>query len=220
MKNRTEDEALMTRYLLGQLSEDEQKQIEESFFTDDSYYEQLLARENELAYDYAQGGLSAVERELFEKRFMRSDEGRHRVQLAEVLLERLSKTKKRTSIWLSSIFQYATAAVVLIAVFLSAWLYSELKLERSAHALLEQKVARQKPAPLPVVASLMLNAGLVRGNQDIPRLLVAMQVDIVQLQLNLRTTSNYATYRVVVRTADGSQVFSQDSLAPSASTVI
>jgi anti-sigma factor RsiW len=105
MKRQTDETALLTRYLLGELSEDEQLQVEEQFFTDDDSFQQLQALEDELRYDYARGNLNRRERELFEKRFMATPADRERVSLAKSVIEKtfeaaagLERAPKR-SIW-------------------------------------------------------------------------------------------------------------------------
>ena len=88
MKRPTDETALMTRYLLGDLSEDEQVRLEERFFADDESYRQLVALEDELRYDYAQGNLSARERGLFEKRFLTAPAEKQKVELAKAVLRK------------------------------------------------------------------------------------------------------------------------------------
>lgn len=46
------NEQSITRFLLGELPEDERQNIEERFFADNSFYEQVLAVQEELADDY------------------------------------------------------------------------------------------------------------------------------------------------------------------------
>src|SRR5205809_7076244 len=90
MNSQANNEDLLVRYLLGEVSDEEQVRIEQLFFTDDQYFEQLLAVENELRYDYAQGKLSDNNRRRFEKRFLVSSEDRAQTSLAEALLKRLT----------------------------------------------------------------------------------------------------------------------------------
>ncbi|HKV41624.1 MAG TPA: hypothetical protein VJX67_20640 [Blastocatellia bacterium] len=54
-------EDLMARYLLGQLSDEENARIEQEFLCDDEYFEQLSAVEAALIDDYIQGRLSKSE---------------------------------------------------------------------------------------------------------------------------------------------------------------
>ncbi|HLJ13458.1 MAG TPA: hypothetical protein VKV15_03105 [Bryobacteraceae bacterium] len=85
-KKKTDQDALMIRYLLGEATDEEQKQLEEQFFTDDDGFQQLLALEDELRYEFAQGGLTPQQRKSFEKRFMATPEGREKVALAKAVL--------------------------------------------------------------------------------------------------------------------------------------
>ena len=63
---------LITRYLLGELSEEQQRKFEESYFASDELFVWLLEVEAELVERYARGNLSADEREQFKKYFLRS----------------------------------------------------------------------------------------------------------------------------------------------------
>ena len=54
MKDEADNERLLTRYLLGNLSEEDRLQVEGKFLSDDRSYERILALEDELFYDYAQ----------------------------------------------------------------------------------------------------------------------------------------------------------------------
>jgi len=86
MKQRADSEKLMIRYLLGDLPEDEQIRIEERFFTDDEYFEQLLALEDDLIDDYVNGELTDREREQFEEYFLASPTRRQRVEFAKTFM--------------------------------------------------------------------------------------------------------------------------------------
>ena len=92
MNNQVNNEDVLVRYLLGELSDEEQTRIEQLFFTEDQYFEQLLAVENELRYDYAQGKLSGSRRREFEKRFLVTPDDRAQTSRAETLLKRLANT--------------------------------------------------------------------------------------------------------------------------------
>ena len=78
----------MSRYLLGELPEEEQLRMEERFFTDEELYQQLLALEDELKYEYARGGLSSEQRKSFEKRFLQTAADRQKVAVAGSVLEK------------------------------------------------------------------------------------------------------------------------------------
>src|SRR5215475_5904414 len=92
MKDEADNEKLMIRYLLGNLPEEQQLQVEREFLNDDQSHERLLALENELFYDYAQNKLSPGEREQFEKRFLSSERNRKRAIIASALAHKMSES--------------------------------------------------------------------------------------------------------------------------------
>lgn len=85
------DETLI-RYLLGQLSEHDQSQLEEEYFSDDGAFERLCALEDELIDRYVRGKLSGAQRERFEKRFLQSPQQQKRIEFARSLMLRLPGT--------------------------------------------------------------------------------------------------------------------------------
>jgi hypothetical protein len=91
MKDEADNEKLLVRYLLGNLTEEQRLQVEGEFLSDDQSYERLLALEDELFYDYAQNKLSPGERERFEKRFLSSERNRKRAILASAMAHKMSE---------------------------------------------------------------------------------------------------------------------------------
>ena len=92
MKDEADNEKLLMGYLLGDLPEEQRFQVEGLFLRDDQSYEQLLALEDDLFYDYAQNKLSPGEYEQFEQRFLSSERNRKRAVLASSLARRMSET--------------------------------------------------------------------------------------------------------------------------------
>ena len=76
------DHRVLTKYLLGDLSEEEQVQIEDRAFADKDYLNELEAAEADLIDAYVHGGLSQSERRAFERRFLPSPQRRRKVQFA------------------------------------------------------------------------------------------------------------------------------------------
>lgn len=85
MKDDVVSEDKIVRYLLGDLSEEEQMEIEDRAFQDRQYRQTLQAVENDLIDEYAQGKLSGSERRQFENRFLASAERRRKVEFARAL---------------------------------------------------------------------------------------------------------------------------------------
>src|SRR5262245_29536902 len=91
MREEADNEKLLIRYLLGNLPEEQRRQVEVMFLSDDQRYERLLALENELFYDYARNKLSPGESAQFEKRFLCSEQNRKKAMLASALLQKMSE---------------------------------------------------------------------------------------------------------------------------------
>jgi len=73
---------LLIRYALGELSETEESQIEERYFSSEEFFEELRAVEDELIDAYVLGELSPARKESFERRFINTPEGLKRIRLA------------------------------------------------------------------------------------------------------------------------------------------
>jgi CHAT domain-containing protein/Tfp pilus assembly protein PilF len=74
MEHESKNEALLRKYLLGDLSEADEQVFEEQVLADEELLDLLLAEEDELIDDYLGGGLSARERERFEAHFLSTPE--------------------------------------------------------------------------------------------------------------------------------------------------
>lgn len=79
---KTFDENIMRRYLLGALSESEQTEVEDAVFSDADIRAILETAENDLIDEYARGELDDAERVRFEKMFLNSDERRRKIEFA------------------------------------------------------------------------------------------------------------------------------------------
>lgn len=83
-----ENRVTIKKYLLGEITGEEQlREIEESLFADEKYYEELLRVEAELAEEYARGGLTAGERQKVEELYLSSPDRRRGINFALVVEE-------------------------------------------------------------------------------------------------------------------------------------
>ncbi|HEY7338064.1 MAG TPA: hypothetical protein VH639_24470 [Bryobacteraceae bacterium] len=80
-----EGDERLVRYLLHQLTPDEENAVEEQYFSDAALHERLLVVEDELIDSYVGGELRPDRRELFEEWFLRSPERREKVEIARSL---------------------------------------------------------------------------------------------------------------------------------------
>jgi len=155
-------EQMMTRYLLGELSESERADLERRYFADSSFFERLSQCESDLMDDYARGRLSPETRERFEKAYLADPERRARLRFSEALVAKLDREvspglipqEAETTSWWQKLFvpfiggQRALAfsfAVLLLMVLGSAWLLlrtsrlrNELAQTRATEAAREQ----------------------------------------------------------------------------------
>lgn len=76
---------LIVRYLLGELPEAQQVQIEDSAFHDPQYLDAILAVENDLIDEYVRGEIPPDRREQFGKHFLVPPERRRKVEFARAL---------------------------------------------------------------------------------------------------------------------------------------
>jgi len=85
MRTERADELLLARYLLGNLTEEEQVQVEDRAFADGDYMGALNAVEADLIDDYVSGELTQPDRRAFESRFLTSPQRRSKVEFAQAL---------------------------------------------------------------------------------------------------------------------------------------
>lgn len=79
-------EALMRRYLLGDLPEAEQLALETGFFADSNLLEQMQEAETDLVDDYVRGQLSNTDQQQFERHYLITPDHQERVAFARELL--------------------------------------------------------------------------------------------------------------------------------------
>jgi anti-sigma-K factor RskA len=85
MKQTDLNEDLLARYLLGELTEEEQVRVEERAFNDPETLAQILAMENDLVDEYVRGELPGEARRRFELKFLNSAERRRKIEFAGTL---------------------------------------------------------------------------------------------------------------------------------------
>lgn len=85
MKPVVEDDMIMRRYLLGELSQEEQGEVEERLFLDSGYLQHLRMAEDDLIDDYVYEELSPDEREKFDNYFLSNSERYESLRIARAL---------------------------------------------------------------------------------------------------------------------------------------
>jgi anti-sigma-K factor RskA len=85
MTPHTDIQAEMRQFLLGILSEDVRRQVEERLMTEEGFMEELTLAEAELIDDYVGERLSAAERAEFERHFLSTEERRRQLRFTQSL---------------------------------------------------------------------------------------------------------------------------------------
>jgi hypothetical protein len=85
MKPVVEDNLTIRKYLLGELSHEEQAEVEERLFLDSEYFQHLRMAEDDLIDDYVYEDLSLDEREKFDNYFLSNPERYESLRIARAL---------------------------------------------------------------------------------------------------------------------------------------
>ena len=86
-------EKLITQFLLGELPEEQQVEIEDRAFGDPEFLASITAVENDLIDEYVRDEMSDTARRRFESRFLASESRRKRVEFARALAHLLPETR-------------------------------------------------------------------------------------------------------------------------------
>jgi hypothetical protein len=79
---------------------------------------------------------------------------------------------------------------------------------------LDRDQSRERGAGLSFIASVFLPPGIPRGAAERPKLVVPQAAGVARLQIGLEREDEYKSFRVEIRTAQGQEVWTQDSLRP------
>ena len=153
MRTERVDELLLARYLLGNLTEEEQVRVEDRAFADRDYMGALNAAEADLIDDYVSGELAQADRRAFESRFLTSPQRRSKVEFAQALARVTaeaepvaSRVPQRPTTWLGLLnpirawnpaMRFAGALGAVICVAGGSWLVIENASMRSRVSALE-----------------------------------------------------------------------------------
>jgi hypothetical protein len=148
MRSESGNETWQVKYLLGNLTEEEQVQVEDRAFADRDYLSALEATEADLIDAYVRGELSEPEHRSFELRFLTSPVRRRKVEFARALATVTSESRTPESrdvgqpfltrlFWGWNPMALAAGMAVLICIAGSAWLVSENAAIRGRMAALE-----------------------------------------------------------------------------------
>ena len=160
------DDGLARRFLLGELSPEEQGRIEELAFGDADVFVFLQAAENELMDDFLSGELSSEEKESFEKHFLSSSDRRRDLRIARALKQYLDRDNQPLEILPNkvtnrgpkvSFFQrfgfgtltgpLAAAAVIIVAIGVMLLVIRTIRREEAPPLQAQQQQTPSIPTP-------------------------------------------------------------------------
>lgn len=90
MERGSDYEQLCEQYLLGELSEAAQGEVEQAYFADDSLFERFLAVKDDLIDAYARGELKGEKLDRFEQHYLRTKARREKVDESRALIQAAS----------------------------------------------------------------------------------------------------------------------------------
>ena len=92
-----DEQELLYKYLLGELPEQQQTELEHRYFTDDALFERLMAVEDELINRYARNESSDEERKRMERYFLMSQGRCKRLMFTQALMRYLTSLSEDVS---------------------------------------------------------------------------------------------------------------------------
>ena len=168
MKQALEEEAILRRFLLGELDAEQQAEVEERLFTDADFFNLYRAAEDELTDEYLYGDLEPGERERFETAFLTTPERRESLRAAAALQKYILNHAADSPVaetavgeswprrWITSAgsllrarrpaLQFSLAAVALLLLTAGTLVFIRSSLWRSAPAPIAR---REEPSPTP-----------------------------------------------------------------------
>jgi len=228
------EEQHLTRYLLGELAGEEQARVEEEYFADDAFFECLCAVEEELICAYLQGRLPEPRRRRFEEvysappRWRRVEAARAWVAAATAVRGGTSSFWRRLLALLreqSPALRLGMAGVALMVLAGGGWLAWEaqrlkarLEVARTERAVLEGKIQDLRQRADPPLLSFVLTPGLVRGAEQPKKLAIPAGEYLVHLHVILDSERQYAGVHAALRTAEGVEVWSQETAEVASTT--
>ena len=163
MKRDSINKELIVGYLLGDLPEERQSEVEDRAFQDEQYLQEILSAESDLIDEYVRGELSGRARQQFESRFLASAARRRKVEFARALARvapEFAATEKRTiapaavrgpgtlAAFLRSLnpaARFSLAASALIVVMVLSWFVAEsLRLRSELSGLRAEQQSRER----------------------------------------------------------------------------
>jgi anti-sigma factor RsiW len=236
----SDQEKRIVQYLLGQLPEQDQTELEREYLADDALFDELLAIEDDLRDAYARGELSVEDRTAFEQTLLAAPQQKEKQEFAGSLLQRLSKSHVhsfsnpgmlargrslfRTFIEPRRMVLIPVVSLALVLLIAGSWWLGHRRAQpvQSSNAPgATQPPARpeapvgatsQSQGPETKTLALVLTPGSVRSTEGELNSLV-IPADVTQVRLEARFKGEYQRYQAVIETPEGQRTWSQGNMA-------
>lgn len=230
MKEGFPTDALIRRFLLGDVDEEEHERIERRFISDHEVYEKIVVVEDELIEDYIEDSLTASDREKFIAQYGQTPKERRRLRIVKAIKEhavaeamsspRARSTKSKWPNFLSALrlrepgFLIPVAAMLIIAFVVGlVWLMNirnKRAQETDRRVAIERELADLNAASsvrevTPQTVSLVLPPVSVRSVGPQTDFRARTDIRVVELQLLWTQKAQYSSYQAVLRRVGDSQ---------------
>jgi hypothetical protein len=237
----SDQEKQMVQYLLGQLSEKEQAELDRQYLMDDALFEELLAIEDELHDTYLRGELSSADRQAFEQRLLILPNQKEKQKFARTLHQYIAQEgpagplAHRVGKWKSllrileaqrRIIFIPAISTALVVLVVGSWWLVRRSIQSSQNAPGTASAAKglpgQAPEPQPQTpthapqpeantVAFVLTPGLIRGGVQESRPFV-IPAGVSDVRLEARVEGDYSSYEAVLQTAESKRIWSQGDL--------
>lgn len=222
MGSQVEEQEVLRRYLLGELSAESQRSLEERLMTDDELYDELLMAEDDLVDQYLAGALSGHVREAFESRFLATPESRQKLSFASALRKHVAAAPQPRTEAEKSEPPTPARRHLLHTLFgprrpaLSWALAAVLLLAACTAAFIMVRTWRGRAGGGPEIAARVFTAELKpgavrRSGEEMRRIAPPEDATLVRLELE-SPSGDGRGYRASLLADDGRTLFSRDDL--------
>ena len=242
MKKDVDNSALLTRYLLGELSEVEEVSVERRFFEDSDFLDELRSTERDLVDCYVRGEMTGKSVKRFEHRFLTEPERKSRVLFANVFARSIDRRQdrvkgaaalriKESRSWRSYVSgrarEFLTAAAVLASAVSTIFLlWTVTWWQASAPNVVTQQPAATETDPTPPVGPTVTQTEEPKPRASMPALILrpgrlrgeggirlVIPAGVKVVPLVIQLRPNdYVDYRVVLQTSDGGTLWQSGHL--------
>ena len=232
MKQETLSDAVLRKFLLGKVDDQERERIENLFLIDPEAKQKVVAAEQDLIEDYLENSLMPAEKKIFLSVYAQTTEQRQSLRITKSIKDRAAaatgssrtvsaKTKGWTGFreWLRlrrMAFAPIGVTVAIAIVIAVVWLNSRTREQRLA---IEQELAQLNvPSSVrevpPQMVSLDLSPVIVRGADHQVELKRNAAVQVVELRFPPFQMGHFSVYEAEVRRLGDDDAFTIRNLQP------